>query len=314
MSKLTSNREEFGKELRQVVVETLNEMIEKDPTVVALEADLGGASGFSKIAKENLINVGIAEANMVGVASGLNLTGFVPYLHTFSPFATRRAFDQLYLSGGYSDTHLNIYGSDPGFTAGVNGGTHTSYEDVALMRMIPNSVICDAADEVQLKFIVQAFKERCGVNYFRANRKAVRKVYQQDSEFELGKGVVLRTGEDVALIASGQLVSQTLDVAEKLATEGIQATVIDMFTVKPIDKELILKTAQEIGKIVTIENHSIYGGLGSSVAEFLAENGKATLKRIGVDERFGQVGTPDFLQKEYGLDMLSIYQKVKEIL
>lgn len=305
MFQLAENRQETGKELRSCVVETLQELMREDDKVTALEADLGGASGFTKIKETNpnrFIQCGIAEANMIGVAAGLSVTGYKPFVHTFAPFATRRVFDQLFLSGAYAGNTINIYGSDPGFSVASNGGTHTSWEDVALMREIPGAVVCDPADDVQMEWIIKEFFKIEGIHYVRANRKAVRNVYQKGSEFEIGKGNILKQGDDILIIAAGQLVSEALDCAEALEKEDISIEVIDMFTIKPLDENLLIKEAKGKRKIVTIENHSVYGGLGSAVSEVMAENGIAVpLKRIGVKERFGQVGTADFLQKEFGL-------------
>ncbi|MDQ0359863.1 transketolase family protein [Breznakia pachnodae] len=293
------------REMRMSVVETLQELMKENDKVVALEADLGGASGFSKIEKTNpdrFINVGIAEANMVGVAAGLSVTGFVPFLHTFGPFASRRVFDQVFLSGAYAHNTMNIYGSDPGFTVGPNGGTHTTWEDVALMRAIPNSVVCDAADDTQMEWIIKEFSKLEGIHYVRGNRKPVPNVYKKGSTFELGKGNLIKEGKDVLVIAAGQLVSDAMDAAEALEKDGISVEVIDMFTIKPIDADLILKKAAGKKAVITFENHSITGGLGSAVAEVLADNGVGVeLTRLGVNEQFGQVGTPDFLQKEFKL-------------
>lgn len=318
MITLVENRNEKGKELRMVVVETLQDMMKKDPHVVALEADLGGASGFTKIQKSNperFIQCGISEANMTGVAAGLSLVGYKPFLHSFGPFASRRIYDQIFLSGAYAGTTMNIYGSDPGFTAGPNGGTHTTWEDVALMRAIPHAVVCDAADAVQLEWIVRTYAEMEGVHYFRANRKAVRNVYKPGSTFTMGKGNVIRKGNDILILASGQLVSEALDCAEMLKNDGIDAEVVDMFCIKPFDSELLLKESAGKKLIVTFENHSITGGLGSAAAEVLAEtDGHARLLRHGVYERFGQVGTPEFLQKEFHLCADDLYQKIMEAL
>lgn len=219
MFQLAENRQETGKELRSCVVETLQELMREDDKVTALEADLGGASGFTKIKETNpnrFIQCGIAEANMIGVAAGLSVTGYKPFVHTFAPFATRRVFDQLFLSGAYAGNTINIYGSDPGFSVASNGGTHTSWEDVALMREIPGAVVCDPADDVQMEWIIKEFSKIEGIHYVRANRKAVRNVYQKGSEFEIGKGNILKQGDDILIIAAGQLVSEALDCAEAL--------------------------------------------------------------------------------------------------
>lgn len=314
MFQLAENRQEAGRELRDCVVETLQELMKDDDKITALEADLGGASGFTKIKKTNperFIQCGIAEANMMGVAAGLSLTGFKPFTHTFAPFATRRVFDQLFLSGAYAGNTINVYGSDPGFSVASNGGTHTAWEDVALIREIPGAVICDPADDVQMEWIIKEFLKMEGIHYVRSNRKAVRNVYKKGSSFKIGQGNILKEGKDILIIAAGQLVSEALDCAEELEKEGYSVEVIDMFTIKPLDEKLLIKEAKGESKIVTIENHSIYGGLGSAVSEVIAENGiSVPVKRIGVKEKFGQVGTAEFLQEEFGLTAKQIKETI----
>ena len=314
MFQLAENRQEAGRELRDCVVETLQELMKDDDKITALEADLGGASGFTKIKKTNperFIQCGIAEANMMGVAAGLSLTGFKPFTHTFAPFATRRVFDQLFLSGAYAGNTINVYGSDPGFSVASNGGTHTAWEDVALIREIPGAVICDPADDVQMEWIIKEFLKMEGIHYVRSNRKAVRNVYKKGSSFIIGQGNILKEGKDILIIAAGQLVSEALDCAEELEKEGYSVEVIDMFTIKPLDEKLLIKEAKGKSKIVTIENHSIYGGLGSAVSEVIAENGiSVPVKRIGVKEKFGQVGTAEFLQEEFGLTAKQIKETI----
>ena len=314
MFQLAENRQEAGRELRDCVVETLQELMKDDDKITALEADLGGASGFTKNKKTNperFIQCGIAEANMMGVAAGLSLTGFKPFTHTFAPFATRRVFDQLFLSGAYAGNTINVYGSDPGFSVASNGGTHTAWEDVALIREIPGAVICDPADDVQMEWIIKEFLKMEGIHYVRSNRKAVRNVYKKGSSFKIGQGNILKEGKDILIIAAGQLVSEALDCAEELEKEGYSVEVIDMFTIKPLDEKLLIKEAKGKSKIVTIENHSIYGGLGSAVSEVIAENGiSVPVKRIGVKEKFGQVGTAEFLQEEFGLTAKQIKETI----
>lgn len=314
MFQLAENRQEAGRELRDCVVETLQELMKDDDKITALEADLGGASGFTKIKKTNperFIQCGIAEANMMGVAAGLSLTGFKPFTHTFAPFATRRVFDQLFLSSAYAGNTINVYGSDPGFSVASNGGTHTAWEDVALIREIPGAVICDPADDVQMEWIIKEFLKMEGIHYVRSNRKAVRNVYKKGSSFKIGQGNILKEGKDILIIAAGQLVSEALDCAEELEKEGYSVEVIDMFTIKPLDEKLLIKEAKGKSKIVTIENHSIYGGLGSAVSEVIAENGiSVPVKRIGVKEKFGQVGTAEFLQEEFGLTAKQIKETI----
>ena len=216
MFQLAENRQEAGRELRDCVVETLQELMKDDDKITALEADLGGASGFTKIKKTNperFIQCGIAEANMMGVAAGLSLTGFKPFTHTFAPFATRRVFDQLFLSGAYAGNTINVYGSDPGFSVASNGGTHTAWEDVALIREIPGAVICDPADDVQMEWIIKEFLKMEGIHYVRSNRKAVRNVYKKGSSFKIGQGNILKEGKDILHLTlssgiSGKIIDQ----------------------------------------------------------------------------------------------------------
>ena len=315
MFTLAENRAEKGMELRAVMVDAIEQAIAENDRVVALEADLGGASGFTKIAKKypnNFIQCGIAEADMMGIAAGMSSEGFVPFCHTFGPFATRRAFDQIFLSGAYAHNTINIYGSDPGFCVGTNGGTHTTWEDMALMRSIPGAVVCDAADETQLRWIVAEFAKLEGIHYVRANRKDVRNVYAPGSTFELGKGNLLRRGDDVLIVACGQLVSDALDAAETLEAQGVSCSVVDMFCVKPLDEELLLSEAAGKKLVVTFENHGVIGGLGDAVAAALAEAGAGVkLVRHGVKERFGQVGAPSWLQKEFHLTADDLVSSVK---
>lgn len=318
MFKLTQDRNAKGTPLAKVVMQTLNDVMDHDDKVVFLEADLAGASNSRLIEKahpDRFIQMGIAEANMVGTAAGLSVEGFKPFIHTFGPFASRRVYDQIYLSGAYAHNTVNVYGSDPGFTVAANGGTHTTFEDVALYRAMPTAVICDGADAVQTEWIVREFAKLKGVHYLRANRKDVRNIYEPGSTFELGKGNVVKEGEDVLIITAGQLLADALDAAERLEEEGVSAEVVDMFTIKPLDVDLVLSEAKGKKAIVSFENHSIIGGLGSAVAEVLAENTVAVpFRRIGVKDQFGQVGTADWLQKEFGLTADDLIATVKELL
>lgn len=312
-----ATQRESGKELRVIAVETLQAEMAKNQKIIALDADLGSASKWTDLKQTNndrFINVGIAEANMVGVAAGLSLTGFIPFIHTFGPFATRRVLDQLFVSGAYAKNTINIYGSDPGFAVGHNGGTHTTFEDVALLRSIPEVTICDAADAVQMNWIIKEFSQLSGIHYVRGNRKSVKTIYEEGSTFELGKGNLLQEGEDYLLISTGQLLFETLEVAKQLEKRGITSDVIDMFTIKPLDKELLLERLIGKKRVITIENHSIIGGLGTAVAEVIADNGLAVpLTIIGNKDRFGQVGTPAFLQAEYGLTTDKIVGQIEEV-
>lgn len=303
-------------ELRKAYSTTLVEMINEDKRVFVLESDLAEAISTNSIAKsnkENYINCGIMEANMVGVASGLSLVGDIPFIHTFSPFATRRMFDQIFLSGAYAKTNIKILGSDPGIYTQHNGGTHTSFEDIALMRTIPTATVMSITDSTMMKNILRQIKDIYGIHYLSAVRKGSYKIYAENETFEIGKGKVLREGKDVTIIACGVMVVEALKAADMLHEEGIEATVIDMFTIKPIDKDLIVKYSKLTKGIVTAENHSVIGGLGSAVAEVLVENNPVPMRRVGVEDRFGQVGTLDFLQKEYKLTADEIVKKAKEL-
>ncbi|WP_077598635.1 transketolase family protein [Olsenella urininfantis] len=318
MFRLSENLGSNGTAYRDAICDTIIELMQENERVVMLEADLGGASGTSKIQKkipQQYVQVGIAEADMMGIAGGMSSEGFIPFTHTFGPFATRRAFDQIYLAGGYAHNTINIWGSDPGFTVGANGGTHTTWEDVALMRTIPGSVVCDAADAVQASWIVREFAKTEGIHYLRTGRKNAPSIYAEGSAFEMGKGNVIREGSDVLIISAGQLVADALKAADALQEQGVSAEVIDMFCIKPLDEGLVRSEAAGKRAVVTFENHNVIGGLGDAVAATLMEGGIAVpFKRHGVCERFGQVGTPEFLQAEFKLTASDLVESVKSLL
>ena len=304
-------------ELRKVYSQTLKEILEKDKKVYILEADLADAVTTGVIHEEfpkNYIDVGIMEANMIGVASGLSLLGKIPYIHTFSPFASRRCYDQIYLSGAYAKSNMKIFGSDTGISAQFNGGTHTSFEDISLMRNIPTATVMTITDSTMFKNILNQIKDIYGIHYFTAIRKNAYKIYDEDEKFVIGKGKVLCEGNDVTIVATGIMVAEGLKAAALLKERGYSATVIDMFTIKPIDADLLIKYAKKTKGIVTAENHNIIGGLGSAVSEVITENYPTIVKKVGVKDRFGQVGTMEFLQDEYGLNAKNILEKALEIL
>ena len=229
MFKLAEDRSATGADLRNVVMGTLQKLIAENDKIMMLEADLGGASNSLKIKEsnpDNFIECGISEANMMGVAAGMSSEGYIPFVHTFAPFIARRAFDQVFLSGAYAHNTINMYGSDPGFSVAANGGTHTSFEDVAIMRTIPGARVFDVADAVQMAWVVEACAGMPGINYFRGDRKAIRNVYAEGSTFEVGKGNVLCKGSDVLIISAGRLVSDALDAAEELEKQGIYTEVM----------------------------------------------------------------------------------------
>ena len=290
--------------MRDAYCNTLMQMAEKDERIVALDADLISSSGmkpfFAKF-PERAIQCGIAEANMIGIAAGLSLTGKVPFAHSFGPFASRRVCDQIFISAAYANLNIRILGSDPGVTAAYNGGTHMPFEDMGVLRSIPGITLIEPCDPVAVADIVSQLADVYGVYYMRMARKSSIAVYEPGSTFEIGKGNLLRNGTDVTIIASGIMVAESLKAAAALEADGVSARVVDLFTWKPIDTELIVDCAEKTGAIVTAENHNIFGGLGSAVAEAVTQNCPVPMEFVGVTDRFGQVGTEDFLRAEYGL-------------
>jgi transketolase len=301
--------------MRAVYCDTLMDMAEKDSRVVALDADLMNSMGMSPFLKkfpERTFNCGIQEADMVGIAAGLSATGKIPFAHTFGPFAIRRCFDQIFISAAYAKLNVRIIGSDPGITAAFNGGTHMPFEDMGLLRTIPNATILEPADGVMLENLLRQVKDMYGVFYIRLLRKEPVMIYEPGSTFEIGKGVTLHDGSDVTLIASGFLLPDALEAAELLEKQGISTRVVNIFTWKPIDKELIAKCAKETGAIVTVENHNTIGGLGSAVAEVLVENAPVPMERIGSQDRFGEVGPVDYLKKAFEMTAEDIAKKAQK--
>ena len=300
-----------------VFARTIEELAKEHPELIYLDADLMNSSGtydFWHEHPDQAINCGVAEANMMGIAGGLSAAGRVPYVHTFGPFATRRCFDQVFLSIGYAGNSVRIYGSDAGVSAEFNGGTHMPFEDMALMRAIPGSGVFDVADGVQLAWLMREVYDRKGVTYFRSARNGWYKLYEEGSTFEIGKGNVVREGTDITVMATGLMIHESMVAADELEAEGISVRVVDMFSVKPIDKEMVWKCAEETGAIVTAENHNVIGGLGDAVGAALLEKKAVPFKKVGVEDRFGQVGPMDFLQKEYGLTADNVAKAIRDTL
>jgi Transketolase, C-terminal subunit len=309
--KKIATRESYGN--------ALVELGKKHKDLVVLDADLAGATKTGVFLKEfpdRHINCGIAESNMVSVAAGLAATGKVPFASTFAMFAAGRAFEQVRNSVGYPHLNVKIGATHAGISVGEDGATHQCNEDIALMRTIPGMVILNPADDIEAKAAVAAAYEHDGPVYMRFGRLAVPVINDNaDYKFEIGKAQTLREGKDVAIIATGLMVAESLAAAEKLAAEGIEARVINMHTIKPLDEEVVLKAAKDIGKIVTAEEHSIIGGLGGAVSEVLAESAEnAKVLRIGVMDVFGESGPAVELIKKYGLDGEGIYTKIKAFL
>lgn len=283
--------------------------------VVVLDADLAGAtktSVFMKAFPERHIDCGIAEGNMMGVAAGLAATGKVPFASTFAMFAAGRAFEQVRNSIGYPKLNVKIGATHAGISVGEDGATHQCNEDIALMRTIPGMTVICPADDVEAKAAVAAAYEHEGPVYMRFGRLAVPVINDHpEYKFELGKGIVLREGKDVTIIATGLPVANCLEAAEKLAADGIEAKVINIHTIKPIDEELVVAAAKETGKVVTVEEHSVIGGLGSAVCDMLSEKAPTKTLKIGINDVFGESGPAAELVKKFGLDADSIYEKVK---
>ncbi len=294
------------KEMRAVYNDTLMELAAENPNIVVVEADLMRATGttpFLKAYPGRAVNVGVAEANLVGVASGLSSTGKIPFAATFACFASRRAYDQFFLSANYARLNVKLVGTDPGVLAAFNGGTHMPFEDLALMRVIPGLTVVEPSDPVSLRALVRLAAAHYGCLYIRLVRKAVANLYPADEVFAFGKAKLLREGKDVLLVALGALmVGEALKAADLLQQKGISAAVIDALSLKPLDGELIGAWARTCGKVVTMENHQAIGGLGSAVAEHLMEAGIAVkFARQGVKDLFGEVGTQDYLQSRFQL-------------
>ena len=296
--KKIATRESYGNALVELGAEHDN--------LIVLDADLAAATKtgvFKKAYPDRHIDCGIAECNMMGIAAGLSTTGIVPFASTFAMFAAGRAFEQVRNSIGYPHLNVKIGATHAGISVGEDGATHQCNEDIALMRTIPGMVILNPADDVEAKACVKAAYEYNGPVYLRFGRLAVPVINDRpDYKFELGKGVVLRKGKDLTIVATGLCVSSALEAAEKLAADGIDAKVINIHTIKPLDEELIVAAAKETGKVVTVEEHSVIGGLGSAVCDALAEKCPVPVKKIGVQDVFGESGPAVALLAKYKLD------------
>ncbi len=305
--KKIATRESYGN--------ALAELGREHEDIVVLDADLAAATKtgvFKKAFPERHIDCGIAECNMIGVAAGLAATGKVPFASSFAMFAAGRAFEQVRNSVGYPRLNVKIGATHAGISVGEDGATHQCNEDIALMRTIPGMVIINPADDIEAKAAVKAAYEYVGPVYMRFGRAAVPVINDcEDYKFEIGKAVTLREGTDVTIIASGLTVSESLGAAEKLAADGISAEVINMHTIKPLDEEAIIKAAAKTGKIVTVEEHSVIGGLGSAVCDVVAGKAAARVMKIGIQDVYGESGPAKELIKKYGLDAEGIYEKVK---
>lgn len=309
MSTMIATRDAYG--------QTLAELGEENNSIVVLDADLSGSTKTSTFAKkfpERFFNMGIAEANMVGTAAGLAATGKIPFVSTFAIFAVGRAWEQVRQSVAYPGANVKIVATHGGVTVGEDGGSHQSVEDIAIMRAVPNMTVIVPADGPETSRAIRAAAAYKGPVYVRLGRNKVPTVTPDDVPFEIGKGVQLADGTDVTFVTTGLMTGQAVAAAEALKAEGVSARVVHLATVKPLDGEILLKAARETGAIVTAEEHSIVGGLGGAVAEFLGEHCPTPMKRVGLNDRFGTSGKAEELLKYFGLMPADLAEAAREII
>lgn len=302
-------------EMRECYCNALIKEAEKNDNIVVIDVDTSysmGTQKFYRVFPRRAINCGIMEAHGIGMAAGLSSVGFIPFFNAFGVFASRRCYDQIFLSCAYQYLNVKIVGADAGVTATSNGGTHMPFEDMGIIRNIPKMTVIEPADTAMIPYAVQYMANTWGNFYMRYGRKKMMRVYKSNAVFEIGKANVLKEGTDVAIIACGIMVHEALEAAKNLSEEGINAMVVDMHTIKPVDSDIIIKAAQKCGAVVTCENHNVINGLGSAVAEVLCGNMPVPLERVGVYESFGEVGTQDYLMKKFGLTAYDICTKAKK--
>lgn len=307
MSQNIATRDAYG--------ETLVELGKKNPRIVVLDADLSKSTktaNFKKVFPQRFFNMGVAEADMMGTAAGFAAAGLIPFASTFAVFATGRVYDQLRNSIAYPNLNVKIVATHAGITVGEDGGSHQSIEDIALMRVMPNMTVIVPADGPETKKAVEAAVEIEGPVYIRLGRSGVPVIFSEEEPFTLGRGKILREGSDISIIAAGIMVSKALEAAQTLSQKGVEARVINMSSIKPLDQDMIVQAARETGGIVTAEEHSIIGGLGGAVSEVTAENYPVPVKRVGVQDTFGESGSPELLLEKYGLTPENIVKAVEE--
>ena len=302
--------------LREVFGSTLQEL-KSDERIVVLDADLGKATkadAFAKVCPERYIDVGIAEQDMIGMAAGIAAGGMIPIAASFSVFITGRAFDQIRNTVCYANLNVKLVGTHSGVTVGYDGGTHQAVEDIAIMRSLPNMTVLCPADAVETRAAILAAIEHQGSVYLRISRVATGEIHDENYKFKIGKGEILCEGNDVAIVATGIMVVKAIAAAKKLAAEGIHATVINMPSIKPIDKDLLIEIAKKTGKIVTAEEHSMIGGLGSAVSEVLSQYQPTPMRFVGIDDKFGCSGSPEELLTHYQLQEIDIIHAVQDMM
>ena len=304
-------------EMRQILAQELEMLMKSNENIVILNADLAKPNGLGGLIQrypDKVFNVGIAEQNMASVAAGMSSYGLIPFIVTFAPFATRRICDQIAVSICYAKQNVKIIGSDPGITAELNGGTHMSMEDIGVLRSIPEMTIFEPVDNIQLKKALPQIIDKPGPVYIRMLRKTATDIFSEEYEFNLSKASVIRKGNDITIFCSGIMVEEAIKAAKILSEENISAEVINIHTIKPIDKETILQSVKKTRCAVTAENHNIIGGLYSAVCEVLSENYPVPLKPIGVRDKFGQVGKLSELKEAYKMRAQDIIKAAKEVL
>ena len=299
---------------REVYGQTLVEMGKTNSKIVVLDADLFNSTKteyFKEKFPERFINLGIAEADMIGTAAGLSTCGKIPYATTFAAFATGRVYDQIRTSIAYPKLNVKICATHAGITVGEDGATHQMLEDINLMRGLPNMVVISTADDVETKWAVKEIAKYNGPVYLRLSRYKVPSIYDNETKFEIGKGIQIGDGKDATVFATGVTVEEALKAKEISSTEGIDIRVVDIHTIKPIDKELIIKCAKETKKLISVEDHNIIGGLGSAISEVLTDNYPKKLVRMGIEDTFGRSGRAEDLMKYYGIDSNAIIEEIK---
>lgn len=305
------------KEMRQVYCDCLLELAEKDKNIVVIEADLMNCiktERFKAAFPERFFNVGIAEANMVGIAAGLSTCGKVPFISSFAPFATRRCYDQIFISVAYSKQNVKIVGTDPGISAEVNGGTHMPFEDMGIMRLIPDCVCVEPTDSAMLRSLMPQIAAYKGLVYIRLFRKKTEKIFEEGESFDLFKARSLKAGKDVTIVASGIMVGRALQAAEQLKAEGIDAGVLNTYTWKPIDSDALVSAAKASGAVVVAENHNICGGLTSAVTQALCAEYPVPVLSVGVNDKFGEVGKMPYLSEVYHMNVGDIVERCKQVI
>lgn len=304
-------------EMREMFAQQIELQMQQNDKIVILNADLAKPNGFGNLAKkypERVINVGIAEQNMACVAAGMSSYGFVPFICTFTPFATRRICDQIAISICYARQNVKIIGTDPGITAEFNGGTHMSVEDIGVLRSIPNMVIFEPVDNTQLKSMLPQILSYEAPVYIRMLRKTAPDIFDESEQFDLFKSKKIKEGKDISIFCSGIMVEETLKANKILQSQGIDAEIINIHTIKPIDKEAVINSVRKTRAVVTAENHNVIGGLRSAIAEVISENFPVPLRAVGIKDVFGQVGKLPFLKQAYSMQDTDIVKAALECL